>query len=293
MSKRHKKEKWLKVVFLFSAILVVLTPTYFFVKRKISDNVEKNKPLVVETTVPEKQELDLLGKASVSFVGGTKERNKNIELGISHLNGVTVLPGEEFSFIKMLGPVTKETGYSEAKVFLNGEVTKGIGGGLCQVSTTLFRSLLSAGLDITERHNHSYTVSYYDVGLDATYSDPGPDLKFVNDTSHPVTIKGYTENQKAVFEIYGVKDGRVASTTEAEVTAVVDFPDTRYVATTTLAKGEPECVNKPQIGYTAKVTYGVMYPDNKYKEHVFTSVYKPLQRVCYVVGDKPITLGSR
>ncbi len=232
---------------------------------------------------------DLLGKAEVSFAGGTLERNKNIEMGVARINGKVVMPGEEFSFTKVIGPVTEEDGFSEAKVFLNGEVTKGLGGGLCQVSTTLFQSLLKAGLPITERHNHSYTVSYYDVGLDATYSDPGPDLKFKNDTANPLVIKGKTEDSKVIFEIYGVNDGRVASTSEAEIAEVVDFPPTKYVATTTRAQNEPTCINSPQIGYTAKVIYGVEYASGTTTEQIFDSTYKPLQRVCYYYGQSTTT----
>lgn len=228
------------------------------------------------------QNDELLGRAEISYAGGTEARAKNIQLGISKINGTVIAPGEEFSFKKTLGSVTEEDGYSEAKVFLNGEVIKGIGGGLCQVSTTLFQSLVRSGLPITERHNHSFTVSYYDVGLDATYSDPGPDLKFVNDTAHPVTIKGLTENDAAIFEIYGVSDGRISSTTEPVITDVTDFPETKYVATSTRDRKDPQCINTPQIGYTANVIYNIVYPDGITKSQDFTSVYRPLQRVCYI-----------
>jgi vancomycin resistance protein YoaR len=142
--------------------------------------------------------------------------------------------------------------------------------------------VVNAGLPITERHNHSYTVIYYDVGLDATYSDPGPDLKFVNDTGNTVMIKGQAKDHIATFEIYGTPDGRISSTTEAEITKIVDFPPTKYIATSTRSISEPECINTPQIGYTADVKYNILYPTGIYKEQTFTSTYNPLQRVCYV-----------
>lgn len=227
----------------------------------------------------------LLGRAQLSYAGGTEGRNKNIELGIERINGTVVLPGAEFSYSKTLGEVTEEAGFSKEKMFLNGEVTKGIGGGLCQISSTLFQSVLRAGLPVTERHNHSYSVSYYDVGLDATYADPGPDLKFVNDTQHPITIKGTAADHLVTLELYGVSDGRVASTSEAEIVRVVDFPPTRTVKVGALEKDQAECINKPQIGYTAKVVHDVIFPDGHTKEQIFTSVYKPLQRVCFVVGN--------
>ncbi|MES2213710.1 MAG: VanW family protein [Patescibacteria group bacterium] len=226
---------------------------------------------------------DLLGRAEISYSGGTEGRNKNIELGVDRMNGVIVQPNKEFSFTQTLGAVTQEDGFSEEKVFLNGEVTKGIGGGLCQVSTALFRSVLNAGLPVTARTNHTYSVSYYDVGLDATYSDPGPDFRFVNDTSYPIALHATTENQKVVFEIYGTSDGRVASTTDAEISQIVDFPPTKYIEVAAIPKDQTECINKPQIGYTTKVSYDVLYPTGIEKQHIFTSTYKPLQRVCYVI----------
>lgn len=265
-------------------VMVVSVLIYIFSIKVENKIVVENKPAPVVENVEPEFKGDLLGRAEVSFSGSTEERAKNIELGVSKLNGTTILPGEEFSFIKSLGSVTEETGYSVAKVFLNGEVTTGVGGGLCQVSTTLFQSLLKAGLPITERHNHSYTVSYYDVGLDATYSDPGVDLKFVNDTGNPITIKGHTQDEKVVFEIYGTPDGRIATTTDPIISSVVDISPPRYVATTTRSSSEPECINKPQIGYTSNVIYNVLYPNGDLKTEEFTSRYKPLQRVCYYFG---------
>ncbi|KND48139.1 MAG: Vancomycin B-type resistance protein VanW [Parcubacteria bacterium C7867-006] len=267
--------------------LVVLSLfSYEFLYKKNEVSVSPSTPALVLNTVKEEPIIgqDLLGKAEVSFAGGTDVRNKNIELGIARINGKVLMPGEEFSFTKTIGPVTEEDGFGEAKVFLNGEVTTGVGGGLCQVSTTLFQSVLKAGLPVTERWNHTYSVVLYDVGLDATYSDPGPDFKFKNDTANPVVIKGKTEDQKAVFEIYGVSDGRQASTTEPDISQIVDFPPTKYVATTTRDKSLPECINSPQIGYTSKITYGVLYPNGTTTQQIFTSTYKPLQRVCYVYG---------
>ena len=182
----------------------------------------------------------------------------------------------------LTGVVTAEEGYSEEKIFLNGEVTKGLGGGLCQISSTLFRSVLDAGLQVTERHNHSYTVSRYDVGLDATYADPGPDFKFKNDLPDPIRISGKTENQKVILELYGKSDGRVASTTEPEILSVIDFSPTKYVATSTQFAHGQECFNTPQIGYVAKIMYSVLYPDGSTRVQDFVSKYKPLQRVCYI-----------
>ncbi len=277
-------------------MLVSFFALAYFISRKegrMKNKIEDTTPNVAEVetaTTTEKSvdvsRLEMLGSSKISFAGGTPGRQKNIEIGLSKINDTVVMPGEVFSFKDKLGTTTVDMGYGFEKQFLNGEVTKGLGGGLCQVSTTLFRSILSAGLPVVERSNHSFSVSYYDVGLDATYSDPGPDLKFKNDTPNPIVIKGKAENQNAVFEIYGVRDGRVASTSEAEITKIVDAPTTRYMYVDELEKDHSKCMNTPQIGYTAKVVYGVQYPDGTYKEKDFVSRYKPLQRVCYIVGDE-------
>jgi len=245
-----------------------------------------NEPIANKIGLPFAKQKDLLGRAELSFLGSTAGRAKNIELGIARINGSVIGPGEEFSFTKAMGSVTPEDGFSEERVFLNGEVIKGLGGGLCQVSSTLFQSVINSGLPVTERTNHSFSVVLYDVGLDATYADPGPDLKFVNDTGNPITIEGRTEGEKAIFEIYGVYDGRIASTTEAEISNIVDFPPTKYVATTTRDINLPECINIPQIGYTAKIIYNILYANGEKKEQIFTSKYNPLHRVCYITTNK-------
>ncbi|TSC70772.1 MAG: VanW [Parcubacteria group bacterium Gr01-1014_46] len=255
--------------------------------QNIEIKTETKIPEVAVTPIKEEEiGKDLLGRAQLSYAGGTEGRHKNIELGISRMNGIKLAPGEEFSFKKALGTTTVEDGWSVERIFLNGEVTKGIGGGLCQVSTLLFMTAMASALPVTERANHSFTVSLYDVGLDATYSDPGPDFKFVNDTANPIMIKGRTENLNAIFEIYGTKDGRVASTSEAEITNIKNILPTKYIWIPELEEGQSECINTPQIGYTAKINYEIIYADGKIKETEFISNYKPLQRICFIVGDK-------
>ncbi len=289
MKKYYRKYKIHLIV--FCVFLIVLT--FSFLKIFSASHIPNFDEPVGGSQVASITEIDtesekprdmLLGKAQISYAGGTEGRNKNIELGITLINGTVVAPGAEFSYTKTLGEITEEAGFSKEKMFLNGEVTKGVGGGLCQISSTLFQTVLRAGLPVTERRNHSYSVSYYDVGLDATYADPGPDLKFVNNTGYPITIKGVAANHLVTLELYGVSDGRIASTSEAEIMDIVDFPPTRYVHVAVLP-GEHECVNTPQIGYTARVIHDVFFPNGETKEQIFTSVYKPLQRVCYIVGN--------
>jgi vancomycin resistance protein YoaR len=291
MSGEDKKDYESRASLSFLILVFFGITIYNFFPYKVDSpkTIETNQQALA--TEPVKEEVvevgtDLLGKAELTYAGGTEGRHKNIELGIARINGKVLLPGEEFSFKKALGTTTVEDGFSEEKIFLNGEVTKGVGGGLCQVSTILFRTAMASALPITERANHSFTVTRYDNGLDATYSDPGPDFKFKNDPANPILIKGKTENLNAIFEIYGTKDGRIASSSEVEISDIKDILPTKYMWVPELKEDQSECINTPQIGFTAKLKYEIIYADGVVKEKEFVSKYKPLQRICYIVGDK-------
>jgi len=238
-----------------------------------------------ETGVSAKPEIILLGKAEVSYAGGVINRNNNIEIGVARINGTVVAPGQEFSFLKTLGPVLETDGFKEAKSFYNGEVVLGLGGGLCHVSTTLFQSLLASGLPITERHNHTFSVPYYKMGLDATISSSGPDLKFINDTGYDITIKGYTKNKVAVFEIYGINDGRKVTITDAEYLDYKTPIKTRFVASRELPLGEKKCENSRQAGFLIRRIYEVAYQNGLNKSVEFASTYRPLGFTCFVGVD--------
>lgn len=265
--------------------------------KNLISNTYQNASVYLPETVknsivpPAPKIIVLLGSAQISYEGSTVGRSKNIELGVARFDGKVILPGEEFSFIESLGKVSKAQGFSEEKSFKNGEVSKGLGGGLCQVSTTLFQSVLSAGLSVTERHNHTFAVPFYKVGLDATYANPRPDFKFVNDTGYEITIKGRTENNTAIFEIYGVSDGRTATLSEAEIYNQTKLPQTKYIKTFNLPAGKQKCENTSQKGYSTKVNYSVSYLSGENKEQVFTSTYQPLARVCYVGVASPEKVG--
>lgn len=131
-------------------------------------------------------------------------RNKNVSLAADSINGTIVMPGEEFSYNGTVGQRTKAKGYGEAGAYLNGEVVQEVGGGVCQVSTTLYNAVFRAGLKSTERTSHTFAPSYVTPGLDATVSWGGPDYKFVNNSPYPVGIKAHYENRKVKVSIFGV-----------------------------------------------------------------------------------------
>ncbi len=157
---------------------------------------------------------ELLGKGTSTFHHSSEVRNVNIKRGAAAVNQVLVAPGEEFSFVKSLGEVSREKGYTMAYIIRGGRTELDVGGGICQVSTTLFRAMLDAGMNITQRRPHAYRVSYYEEdsppGYDATIFIPSPDLRFKNDTGNYVLIQSYYDgaNKKLTYEIYGTSDGR-------------------------------------------------------------------------------------
>ncbi len=187
-----------------------------------SDQKDLKKEISYQTAQPKLNNADvnnlgiqeLLGSGTSTFKHSSSTRNINISKGASIVNRILVAPGDTFSFVKSLGEVTLEAGYAKAYIIRQGKTELDVGGGVCQVSTTLFRAMLNAGLDITERKAHAYRVSYYEEdskpGFDATVFIPSPDLKFVNDTGHYVLIQNILDmdNRRLTYEIYGTSDGR-------------------------------------------------------------------------------------
>lgn len=133
-----------------------------------------------------------------------EKRNKNINLACTGLNGYIVKPGQEFSFNQVLGQRTEERGYDYAPAYLEGQVVEELGGGICQVSTTLYNAVFAAGLTTTYRKSHTYVPSYITPGLDATVSFYGPDYRFINNSSYTVGIKAQYSKQKVKIDIFAV-----------------------------------------------------------------------------------------
>lgn len=219
---------------------------------------------------------ELIGRAETTYKGSPENRLHNIATGAKFLNGLLLPPGQEFSTVKTLGKVDGSTGYLPELVIKENRTTPEFGGGLCQVSTTLFRATLSAGLKITERSNHSYRVSYYEppLGLDATIYLPKPDLKFLNDTPGYILVQNKIEGTKITFELYGTKDGRVSTISDTIVTSTTPAPPTEYGNTDTLAKGVVKQIEKPHDGATTIVNYTVTRNGQEFNKQVFRSRYK-------------------
>jgi vancomycin resistance protein YoaR len=202
---------------------------------------------------------ELVGTATTSFTGSTTNRIQNIKIGVQFISGTLVKPGEEFSTIAHLGAIDGSSGYLQELVIKENETIPEFGGGLCQVSTTLFRSVMNAGMEITERHNHSYRVSYYEppVGMDATIYSPRPDFKFKNDYNGYILIQGRVEGKKITFDIYGSKDDREVEITDPYVYDITDPPADIYIDDPGLAPGEVKRIDRSHQGAKAVFYYRV------------------------------------
>lgn len=187
---------------------------------------------------------ELLGTGVSTFKHSDANRNYNIQKGASLVNSILVAPNETFSFIKNLGDVTLQAGFKNGYIIREGKTELDVGGGVCQVSTTLFRAMLNAGLDIISRQPHAYRVSYYEEdsppGYDATVFVPNPDLKFVNDTGSYLLIQNTYDgvNKKLVYEIYGTSDGRKAKIDNYKKWDATPAPATQYIDDPSLPAGK-------------------------------------------------------
>lgn len=224
---------------------------------------------------------ELLGKGSSTFHHSSDVRNINVQKGAAAVNRILVAPGEEFSFVKNLGEVSTETGYKMAYIIRAGRTELDVGGGICQVSTTLFRAMLDAGLDITQRRPHAYRVSYYEEdsppGYDATVFIPSPDLKFKNDTAHYVLIQSFYDgaNKKLTYEIYGTSDGRVVEINNYKKWGAVAAPPDVWIDDPTLPEGKIIKLESPVPGLNTSFDWTVKRDGETIHQQTFTSKYVP------------------
>jgi vancomycin resistance protein YoaR len=236
---------------------------------------------------------ELIGRGSSRFRGSISSRIHNIKLASSHLNGILIKPGDTFSFNDALGDVSKFTGYREAYIISEGKTILGDGGGVCQVSTTLFRAALNAGLPILERQAHAYRVGYYEQdslpGLDATVYGPSPDLKIKNDTPAHILIQARADskNYSLVFELYGTGDGRTAMVSKPITTNVVPAGDDLYIDDPTLPAGTVKQTEHKANGAKVTFNYSVQRNGETIYKKTFISNYRPWQAV-YLRGTGPV-----
>ena len=228
---------------------------------------------------------DKIASAQTDASSSSSGRLTNIRLSLAAINGLRLQPGETFSFNGTVGERTTARGYKAAGAYSAGEVVSEVGGGICQVSTTLFNAVVKADLEITERHNHSMPVGYVDKGKDATVNWGGQDFKFTNNTDSEIYIGAYlTDSKRVRIGVFGklLEDGKYI-TVEAVTTGTHGF-STEYQTDFTLGPGEEKVIQEGRTGYSAEAYKIVWSADGKQlsKELLCTSRYQSRNKIVAV-----------
>lgn len=228
----------------------------------------------------------LLGSYQTVLSDVSPGRIENIKIATQRTSGVLLMPGEEFSYNKHTGLRTVKNGYKNATVIVSGEAVQGVGGGVCQVSTTLYNAVLYAGLDIVKVSNHSIPSSYVDKGRDAVVSDSGLDFVFKNDYNQPIYIKNYYNNGVITCHVYGNNRDKQNIKISTSIDKVTKAP-TKEEKDPTLKKGKEKILERGRDSYTVSI-YRIYYDKNGKEvktEKVATSFYPSKQQIV-AVGTK-------
>lgn len=249
------------------------------------------EPKVMDDTSGEALGItELVHQETSYFYGSDAARVQNIETASAEFHGLLVPPGETFSMADALGNISLENGYAEALIIYGGQTIQGVGGGVCQVSTTLFRAAFFAGFPIVERHAHAYRVSYYEqrangsrdpnlAGLDATVYVPIVDLKFVNDTDHWLLMETYMGNNSLTWKFYSTDDGRSVDWQTTGPKNIVPAPEPLYRENPDLEKGEKKQVDYAADGAEITVTRTVYRGDEVLFSDAFHTKFQPWQAI--------------
>jgi vancomycin resistance protein YoaR len=237
--------------------------------------------------------VQLVAQQTSYFYGSSEERIQNIQTASARFHGVLVAPGETFSMGNALGDVSLENGFAEALIIYGNRTIKGVGGGVCQVSTTLFRTVFFAGYPIVERYSHAYRVSYYEktasndidpnlAGLDATVYFPLVDFKFTNDTPYWLLMETYVNvgARTLTWKFYSTPDGRSVTWDTTGPSNVVPPPSAIFEENPELKRNEIKQVEYAAEGADVTVTRTVWLNGQIYFSDVVETHYLPWQAIC-------------
>jgi vancomycin resistance protein YoaR len=260
---------------------------------------EHNIGLVVKLTPPAvgddatAQKLgikELVSSQTTYFYGSSAERIHNIKVASGRFHGLLIPPGAVFSMAQYMGDVSLDTGYAEALIIVGNRTIKGVGGGVCQVSTTLFRTVFFGGYPVLERYPHAYRVGYYEqtasgadnvnmAGMDATVFVPVVDFKFKNDSPYWLLMETYSTKTSLTWKFYSTSDGRKVDWNTSGVQNIVDPPAPLYQENPDLAKGKIRQVDWAAQGADVTVTRTVTRDGQVITADEFTTHYLPWQAV--------------
>lgn len=249
-------------------------------KEEYEIDLKITKPKVTTSQIGTKAFPDQLATFRTNYDGGDKDRTTNLQLACNKINGKVVMPNETFSYNKTLGARTAAAGYKNAKVYEAGQVVDGIGGGICQISTTLYNAVLRANLEIVERRNHQFVTSYVEAGMDATVVYGMTDFKFKNTRKYPVKIIASAKNGVATVSLYGIKESEEYTFSFRTVTVSTIPTSTKYIDDATLPVGTEKVKQKGANGKKTE-TYMTKMLNGKIVETKILSrdTYDAMQRI--------------
>ncbi|MGN0315332.1 MAG: VanW family protein [Fusicatenibacter sp.] len=229
---------------------------------------------------------DVLGQSSTDYSGSNRNRKQNVSTGTSRINGTVLYPGESFSVTDAVTPFDEENGYAPAASYEMGSVVESYGGGICQVSTTLYLAVLRAELEVTQRYNHSMIVNYVKPSMDAAIAEGVKDFCFVNNTDAPIYILGYADGSDVGFVIYGheTRDPNRSISYESKTLTTTECT-TSLSADSSAAYGSVTRVSSGHVGYTAELWKVIEINGNETREQVNSSTYNMTPNK-YTVGTK-------
>mgnify|MGYP003298758637 CR=1 FL=1 len=225
----------------------------------------------------------LISSFTTKYDASNINRSQNLAIAAGKINGTVLMPGEEFSFNRVVGKRTIEAGYKDAKIYQDGGVVDGLAGGICQISSTLYNAAVQANLEIIERRNHSFTTSYVPAGKDATVVYGVIDFKFKNSRTYPIKIEANVNSGIAEFKIHGIKEETEYDIKLSPV-VISSIPyTTQHVPDATLAPGMKRVVQNGGNGCKV-TTYKEVRLDGKLvsREIISTDTYQPMKAIIHI-----------
>ncbi|TJY41979.1 vanomycin resistance protein VanB [Cohnella pontilimi] len=237
--------------------------------------IEKKIPDVTLAKLKEEGIDRKIAEFTTSFRTSAAGRSHNVTVAAKALNDTLLQPDEIFEYGKIVDKAEKQYGWREAPVIVKGKLTPGVGGGICQVSSTLYNAILQAGLDVVERRNHSLVVHYLPPGLDATFADGYVNFRFRNSTGKQLLIRTVVQDKRVTVKLFGTLPDNVTYRTETEQIKVIQ-PNVKYVGNPNIALGKEQRLQKGEPGFVVD-TYRVKYVDGKQaaRDKMPRSNYKP------------------
>jgi vancomycin resistance protein YoaR len=251
--------------------------------------MQTTNPAVTNDTTAESLGItELTSEYTSYFYGSDAARIQNISTAASRFHGLLIAPGASFSMADVLGDVSLDTGYAEALIIFGDRTIKGVGGGVCQVSTTLFRTVFFGGYQVDERWFHAYRVKYYEqtasgghdenlAGLDATVFAPQVDFRFTNDSPDWLLMETYPTKTSLTWKFYSTSDGRSVDWQTSGLQNVVEPPDPLYEENPDLQKDEIKQVDWAVAGADVTVTRTVTRDGSIIHDDTFNTHYLPWQ----------------